>query len=226
MTEVFEVQLISKFYRKTGSWVAARLAKTPITPNQVIYFEIFLGVLAALFILKGSYFWIVLGGILFQLALFLDYVDGPLARLRQADVEMGKWMDNNSGSFIDFIVLVAVIFGEFTRYGEAYILQFGVLAVGTKFLIRTLYLQSSELTFLDDQREHHNKINKLKSLAANPLLAEFAYSRFSPAGTLLTLFALFDTLWLYVVIMGIYGTFYYLAVFVWLYYIVLSHYKE
>ncbi len=220
--EIVEVQFISRLYRKLGIKVAEKLVFTRVKPHYIIYFYIALGFIAAGLLLTGKYFWIVIAGIFYQIALFLDYVDGSLARARGIEgeygvSELGGWLDSNGGLMVDFIVLVAAIFGEYIRYNDPMILQLGILAVGTKFLIRTLYLQSSDIQKIENI-DPHAKINRLKSLAQHPILAEFAYTRFSPAGTLFTLFALVDALWLYIVIMGIYGTLYYFAAFALIYY--------
>lgn len=220
--EVVEVQFISRLYRKLGTNLAAKLIHTSLKPHYIIYFYMALGFVAAALLLTGNAIAIVIAGIFYQIALFLDYVDGSLARARGVTgeygvSELGGWLDSNGGLMVDFIVLVAAIFGEYTRYNNPMILQFGVLAIGTKFLIRTLYLQSSELKKIENI-DSHSKINRLKSLAKNPFLAEFAYTRFSPAGTLFTVFALIDKLWLYVFVMGIYGFLYYFAAFALIYY--------
>lgn len=216
--EAFEIQVVGKVYRRLGTKLAEKLVHLPIKPIHITWFYMFLALLGAVFILKGTYLWIALGGSLYQISLFLDFVDGSLARARGIYSELGAWLDNNGGLMIDFLVLLAAIFEEYLRYNLVWILYLGIFAVGTKFLIRTLYLQSSDIKKFDDERDHTNKINRLKSLAKNPILAELAYTRFSPAGTLFTIFALLDKLWLYIILMGLYGTFYYFAAFGLLYY--------
>jgi len=52
----------------------------PLTPNQISFVWGFLGVLAAIVMSFGGYWYLLIGVLIYHLALLLDYVDGEIAR--------------------------------------------------------------------------------------------------------------------------------------------------
>jgi hypothetical protein len=77
---------------------------TPITPNQVTIVSILSGIVAALFYLKGTASAFVVAGLLIILKDILDSADGQLARAKQQQSRVGRFLD----SIGDFVVNAAV----------------------------------------------------------------------------------------------------------------------
>lgn len=81
------------FDQRIARWVAAHLARTPLTPNSVTAFSIVVGLTAAYFLARGDV-WIHLGGILFVVAVWMDHVDGELARQTGRVSDFGHYFDH------------------------------------------------------------------------------------------------------------------------------------
>ena len=70
-------------------------AKTPITPNQVTFLSALVaaGAGAIFALLPGSYLWLVVGVLVFELSFVLDCADGQLARVRKVASPLGHLLD-------------------------------------------------------------------------------------------------------------------------------------
>lgn len=73
--------------------VAALLARTPASPNGVTAASIGVGLAAALLLARGDA-WIHLGAALFMVAVWMDHVDGELARQTGRTSTFGHYFDH------------------------------------------------------------------------------------------------------------------------------------
>jgi phosphatidylglycerophosphate synthase len=71
------------------------LRNTPLTPNQVTFLATLVcaGAGAIIALTPGSWFWLVIGALVFELSFVLDCVDGMLARLRKHASPVGHLLD-------------------------------------------------------------------------------------------------------------------------------------
>jgi phosphatidylglycerophosphate synthase len=71
------------------------LRNTPLTPNQVTFLATFVcaGAGAIIALTPGSWLWLVVGALVFELSFVLDCVDGMLARLRKHASPLGHLLD-------------------------------------------------------------------------------------------------------------------------------------
>ena len=76
------------------------LAKTPVTPNQITTLGMFFGILGSLLFLKGDYYSILIGAVLFLICYILDNCDGEIARIKDMRSIFGMRYD----TFVDWIV--------------------------------------------------------------------------------------------------------------------------
>jgi phosphatidylglycerophosphate synthase len=92
------------FDRRISLRISQRLAPTSVTPSQVTFVSIAIGLCGALFFLSELWPWQTLGALLFLLHSIVDGCDGELARL--------KFQESKYGGILDFwgdnIVHVAV----------------------------------------------------------------------------------------------------------------------
>ncbi len=103
-----EKMLMPRMYRFMGNAIAKRLANSPLTPNQVTFLGIFVGLAAAWAIVKGDPDWMLVAAILLQVNVVLDYVDGSLAHLKGMGSVLGDWLDKNAGIGVDFTIFLAI----------------------------------------------------------------------------------------------------------------------
>ena len=87
-----------------NGWAIRVLYPLPITANQITWLSLMMGLMAAGFYLSGTANALVWAALCFYGKIFLDNVDGNLARVRGEVSRVGRFLD----SFTDFVVTVAV----------------------------------------------------------------------------------------------------------------------
>jgi phosphatidylglycerophosphate synthase len=85
-------------------WAVRLLYPLPISANQVTMLALMMGLIAAAFYVSGAESALVWGAVFLYGKLFLDNVDGNLARLRGEESRLGRFLDSSS----DFVVSVGV----------------------------------------------------------------------------------------------------------------------
>lgn len=98
---------IAKYLNKRISLpISLRLAKWGLHPNWVSFFNIVLGYSTGFFVAKGSYFSMLIGGFLFQMASVFDGCDGELAKLRFKANKFGEYLDSisDNGTLLSFFI--------------------------------------------------------------------------------------------------------------------------
>lgn len=81
------------FDQRIARWVAGHLARTPATPNFVTAMSVVVGLAAAYFLARGEV-WAHLGALLFVIAVWMDHVDGELARQTGRVSDFGHYFDH------------------------------------------------------------------------------------------------------------------------------------
>lgn len=85
--------LSQKLRHEMGYPITKFLIATPITPNKVTLFWIMLQMIGSLLLLKGTYLFVLLGTVVFNLSFIFDAVDGQLARFRKNITYTGFYLD-------------------------------------------------------------------------------------------------------------------------------------
>jgi phosphatidylglycerophosphate synthase len=81
------------FDQRIARRAAALLARTPASPNGVTAASIAVGLTAAVLLARGDA-WIHLGAALFMVAVWMDHVDGELARQTRRTSTFGHYFDH------------------------------------------------------------------------------------------------------------------------------------
>lgn len=87
------------------------LKNTPITPNQVTCFSVLVGFASGYVFSFASRLDMILGGLLLEITLVLDCVDGQLARAKGMASHWGRLIDGIAGYFAYIAVVVGLIKG-------------------------------------------------------------------------------------------------------------------
>lgn len=106
---------------------------TPVTPNQVTILSALLAILAAWFFSYGDTRSMIQGGIIFELSLILDSVDGELARAKGMASEWGRIVDGIGDYVSSIAVLIGLIIGLPDFKGSLLILAALILLRGITF---------------------------------------------------------------------------------------------
>ncbi|WP_445330612.1 CDP-alcohol phosphatidyltransferase family protein [Streptomyces sp. GSL17-111] len=121
--------------RWTAKW-------TRISPNQITWGSLILGLIAAACFVQGEWRWLAVGALIYHCSFILDCMDGKLARLTGRGSEFGAWLDYIFDRIRVLVCAIALMGGQFRSTGEtAYIW----LALTVVFLDMLRYLDALEI---------------------------------------------------------------------------------
>jgi phosphatidylglycerophosphate synthase len=121
--------------RPVSLLVSRYLMKTPITPNMITFFVLFVGILASYILVVRADYWAgLIGGTLFHLASVLDGCDGEIARLKFQSSKLGLWLDNISDELTNFLFTGALGIYCASYFKEITYLYIGMITMGV-FLV-------------------------------------------------------------------------------------------
>tara|TARA_Y100000758_G_scaffold106639_1_gene74506 strand:+ start:689 stop:1573 length:885 start_codon:yes stop_codon:yes gene_type:complete len=92
------------------------IKNTWVTPNQVTYISIFVGLVSAYIFSIGTVQAFFFAGIFLEVVLILDCVDGQLARAKECSSDWGRLLDGIAGYIIYLAVLTGVVVGFNQEY--------------------------------------------------------------------------------------------------------------
>lgn len=152
-------------YRRISYWIIKRLVRTRITPNQVTFFEIMLFLISILLICTGYHFFMIIGAFLNIICVYLDYVDGDLARAKSMTSEFGKKLDAANDHLAAVLLPISMTSALFIQTGNSYILIIGAIIIVNVFFIshhqKNLLLEMEE-SKKDIQENMFNKLNRIQ----------------------------------------------------------------
>ena len=117
------------FDRSISLAVSRRLAGTRVTPNQMTFIAVAIGLAGAPFFLSMRPGIQVIGGILFLLHSILDGCDGELARLKFQESRYGGILDFWGDNVVHAAIFAAMALGLWRAKGHPWILWCGASAV-------------------------------------------------------------------------------------------------
>ncbi len=131
-----EIGLIAWFfgYRKVSFQAVKVLLKTKIKPNQVTIFEILVFLTSIVLIGSGQYKNMIIGAIMGIFCVYLDYIDGGLARAKGMTSQFGKALDSTS-CYLEFILIpLAITSALYLQTKKDFILLLGAIVVVNTFM--------------------------------------------------------------------------------------------
>ncbi|MEU1540239.1 CDP-alcohol phosphatidyltransferase family protein [Actinacidiphila glaucinigra] len=120
-------------------WTAGR---TRLTPNQITWGALFLGLGAAACFAMADWKWLVTGAVLYHLSFVLDCMDGKLARLTGQGSEFGAWLDYIFDRIRVVCCAAALMGGQFYRTDDPVYMW---LALAVIFLDALRYLDALQI---------------------------------------------------------------------------------
>ena len=152
-------ELINTYLLRPLAGVIVRLLyNTRITPNQVTVASTVVGVVAALFYVKGETVAIVCAGLLVTLKDVLDSADGQLARARQQYSRQGRFLDSIGDFIVNFAIFGAI--GWYLSWKQSDAIYGGLAVVGfAGITFRVSYHVFYQASFLHLQRKY--EVNRI-----------------------------------------------------------------
>jgi len=129
------------FHNPIAASIVKILKDTWVTPHQVTYVSVFIGLIAAyIFSLETtqSFF---LAGVLLEMVMILDCVDGQLARAQKCASDWGRLLDGIAG----YIIYLAVLIGIMTGLGKCYV---ALVVIGMLTILRAISYDYCKLTMI------------------------------------------------------------------------------
>lgn len=117
-------------------------SRTRITPNQITWGALIVGLGAAACFAQGDWRWLVLGAVVYHLSFVLDCMDGKLARLTDAGSVFGGWLDYVFDRVRVMACAVALMAGQYERTGQVLYVW---LTAAVVFLDGLRYVNSLEI---------------------------------------------------------------------------------
>jgi phosphatidylglycerophosphate synthase len=99
---------VNEIWYFMNSWVVRLLYPTSITPNQITFLSLIFGLASAGFYVSGIPDALVWGAVFLYGKVFLDNVDGNLARVRGTTSRFGRFLDSLTDFLVTVLVYIAV----------------------------------------------------------------------------------------------------------------------
>ena len=129
------------FHNPIAAQIVNVFKNTWVTPDQVTYTSIFIGLISAYIFSLGTPWSFFLAGIVLELVLILDCVDGQLARVKKCASDLGRLLDGIAG----YIIYLAVLGGIMIGLGKYYI---ALILFGAVTILRGIAYDYCKLTFI------------------------------------------------------------------------------
>lgn len=120
--------------------ISAALVKTPLTPNMLTLFGLFIGFLAGWCFAQGNYLASVAGGLLLALTAIWDCCDGDVARLKLMESDFGETLDTACDNIINVFIFTGMMLGVAKTHGWGQaLIPFIMLAIGGGLIFIFIY---------------------------------------------------------------------------------------
>ena len=133
----FDVNGLWYFY---NGWVVRNLYSTPITPNQITVFSFIAGMLSMGFYVSDRSDSLVWGGIFLYGKVFLDNIDGNLARARGTSSRFGRFLDSLSDFLVTVMVYIGISFYLVRTTGDIGFWFLGLFGLLASFMQSTFFV--------------------------------------------------------------------------------------
>jgi len=94
-------------FKKIENKIGEIFSKLNLSPNQLTFNSIVFAIFSFLFLISKN---LPLALILFLLAVFLDFIDGAVARFLKMETKKGAYLDTISDRYVEGIILLGFLF--------------------------------------------------------------------------------------------------------------------
>jgi phosphatidylglycerophosphate synthase len=115
--------------RKISGFISRFLSRTPVTPNQVTFISLILGIISGVFFSLGEYTYTITAGLLYFLSTVFDQCDGEVARLNQMETEFGRKLDIIVDAIVNVVIVIGITIAVYVKMGSVLVIIAGVFAM-------------------------------------------------------------------------------------------------
>ncbi|MGA7290377.1 MAG: CDP-alcohol phosphatidyltransferase family protein, partial [Terriglobales bacterium] len=130
------------------------LSHTSVSPNAVTLGGVVISIVSAIAFARGSYWWSVLGALLFYVAGLFDEMDGMLARVTFAESPQGTWLEGFADGLSYLLLFGGITIGLHRHYGRSATVMGITLLVGAILALIATSLQRKRATTSDRPNEY------------------------------------------------------------------------
>ena len=120
---------INDLWYLPNRWVVRFLYPLPVTPTQITIISLFAGLVSVGCYMINSNTGLMWGALFLYLKIFLDNVDGNLARVRGEASRLGRFLDSLTDFIISFLIYLALTLRLVSETGDSLYWFLGVLAL-------------------------------------------------------------------------------------------------
>ena len=131
---------VNELWYFMNRWVVRLLYPTPVTPNQITVLSLIFGLASAGFYVSGVPNALVWGAVFLYGKVFLDNVDGNLARVRGTTSRFGRFLDSLTDFGVTVLVYIAVTVVLVRTTGAPEYWVLGLLGLLTCFMQSTFFV--------------------------------------------------------------------------------------
>jgi phosphatidylglycerophosphate synthase len=131
---------VNKIWYFPNGWVVRILYPTSITPNQITFLSLIFGLLSAGFYVSGRQDALVWGAVFLYGKVFLDNVDGNLARVRGTSSRFGRFLDSLADFLVTVLVYIGISFYLVQTTGDASYWFLGLFGLLVCFMQSTFFV--------------------------------------------------------------------------------------
>jgi len=136
--------------------------KTSITANQVTLIDHIVGVIGCV-LLSFDYWLPILGGVLLQLWILLDLVDGEVARYRRTSSLRGKHFDRLGHNIVEPLAFVSLSFHAYNKFRDVNFFVIGFLVSISLLVIEISALRREIMRMASNETKTATGQSNLKS---------------------------------------------------------------
>jgi phosphatidylglycerophosphate synthase len=131
---------VNKIWYFFNGWTVRMLYPTRITPNQITFLSLVFGLLSAWFYVSGRLDALVWGAVFLYGKVFLDNVDGNLARVRGTSSRFGRFLDSLADFLVTVLVYIGISFYLVQATGDAKFWFLGLFGLLVCFMQSTFFV--------------------------------------------------------------------------------------
>ena len=120
---------INEIWYFSNRWVVRFLCPLPVTANQITFLSLVTGLISAGFYFSGSANALVWGAVFLYIKIYLDNVDGNLARVRGEVSRLGRFFDSLTDFSVTFLVYAGVTYHLVQETGQQWVWGLGLFAL-------------------------------------------------------------------------------------------------